>query len=400
MLNLTRLWCGVATPGDHIRYGDRAHAGSTGAGLGVHQRPVVVWNSTRACNLHCMHCYITALDKPEAGELDTQTGFKLLDQIADYGTPMLLISGGEPLSRPDLLMQIQHAVSRGLRPGLSTNGTLITPKVASELHKAGLAYVGISIDGPQPINDKFRGAKGAFDGAIEGIRNSLAEGFRVSLRFTLTNYNTPYLGEIFDIVERERIPRLCIYHLAYAGRGARIADRADLTPDETRAAIDVCMERTEYLHKQGLDTEVLTVDNHADAAYMAWRLMQERPQQWEEVRPSLLRNGGNSSGVGISAVGPKGDVHADQFSHHRSFGNIKERPFGTIWEDTSNPIMAGLKATPRPLEGRCASCPAQRLCNGNLRVRAESATGNPWASDPACYLSDRELDIVGRALNE
>ncbi|MBI2171107.1 MAG: radical SAM protein [Chloroflexi bacterium] len=400
MLNLTRLWCGVATPGDHIRYGEAARPGSTGAGMGVHGRPVVVWNTTRRCNLHCMHCYIAALDRPEPGELDTEMGLRVLDQIAQYGTPMLLLSGGEPLSRPDILPLIQHAVSRGLRVGLSTNGTLITQGVAQELRQAGLSYIGISIDGPQAINDKFRGAKGAYAQALEGIRNGLAQGFRVSLRFTLTSYNAASLGQVFDLVEQERIPRLCVYHLAYAGRGARIKDRAELTPDQTREAVDLCLERTERLHKLGLDTEVLTVDNHTDAAYLALRLMRERPQQWDSVRPALRRNGGNSSGIGISAIGPKGDVHADQFSHHRSFGNVKERPFGAIWEDTTHPIMAGLKARPRPLEGRCAACPALPLCNGNLRVRAETATGNPWAPDPACYLTDLELATVGKALHE
>lgn len=400
MLNLTRIWSGVSSPGDHIRYGDRARPDSTGAELGVHQRPVVVWNSTRRCNLHCVHCYIAAMDRPEPGELDTQQGMNLLDQIAEYRTPMLLISGGEPLSRPDIYPLIRYAASKGVRAGLSTNGTLITQEVARELREAGLTYVGISIDGPQAVNDKFRGAKGAFTGALQGIRNSLAEGFRVSLRFTLTAYNVPYLGEIFDLVESERIPRFCIYHLAYAGRGARIADRAELTTEETRNAIDLSLERTDRLHQRGLNTEVLTVDNHADAAYVLLQVMEKRPQLLPKVMPLLRQNGGNSSGVGISAVGPKGDVHADQFSHLRSFGNVKERPFGDIWEDTTNPIMAGLKAHPRPLNGRCATCPALRLCNGNLRVRAESATGDPWASDPACYLTDAELRRVGDTLHD
>ncbi len=400
MLNLTRLWCGVSTPGDHIRYGDTAHARSTAPQMGVHQRPVVVWNSTRSCNLHCVHCYISALDKPEPDELDTAWGQKLLDQIADYGTPMLLISGGEPLSRPDILPMIQHATARGLNVGLSTNGTLISSSMAQSLRKAGLKYVGVSIDGPEIVNDKFRGARGAYQQALEGLRNALSEGFRVSLRFTLTGYNYPYVDQIFDLVEQEHIPRLCIYHLAYAGRGARIMDRAHLAPQQTRDAVDLCLERTERLHRKGLDTEVLTVDNHTDAVYLALRLLNERPEQWQSVRPALLRNGGNASGIGISAVGPKGEVHADQFSHHRSFGNIKERPFGQIWEDTSNPIMAGLKAKPRPLEGRCATCPALRLCNGNLRVRAETATGNPWAPDPACYLSDAELRQIGEVLHD
>jgi radical SAM protein with 4Fe4S-binding SPASM domain len=361
---------------------------------------VVVWNITRQCNLFCAHCYIAAIAQRDPLELDTPTAFRVVDDLAGYRIPVLLLSGGEPLSRPDLLEIARYATKRGLRIGLSTNGTLVTPEAARALREAGVAYVGISIDGPEAINDKFRGSRGAFQKALEGIRNAQQEGFRVSLRFTLTRYNHDYLDEVFDLVERERIPRVCIYHLAYAGRGARISQRADLSTQETRRAVDTCLERTDSLHRKGLNTEVLTVDNHADAVYLALRLLEGRPEQAQESLPLLRRNGGNASGVGIGAIGPRGDVHADQFSHHRSFGNVRERPFSLIWDDTSNPVMAGLKAKPRPLEGRCGVCPAIRLCNGNLRVRAETATGSPWGPDPACYLTDAELQKVGAALDD
>lgn len=398
MLNLTRLWCGVATPGDGLRYGEATSGAGPARQQHIHQRPVVVWNSTRACNLHCVHCYMSATARPDPDELDTAGAKRVVDQLASYRIPVLLFSGGEPLARPDALDIISYASSKGVRVGLSTNGTMLTPYIVRRLGEAGVAYIGISLDGPEPLNDKFRGSRGAFRLALEGVRNSLRAGFRVSLRFTLTGYNYEHLDGIFDLVERERIPRLCIYHLAYAGRGASISERAELTHTQTRQCLDLCLERTERLLKLGLGTEVLTVDNHADAVYLALRLLEERPQQAEDALRILRRNGGNASGIGIGAIGPRGDVHADQFSHQRSFGNVKERPFGTIWEDTSNPIMAGLKARPRPLEGRCAACPAQGLCNGNLRLRAETATGNVWASDPACYLTDAELARVGEAL--
>ncbi len=399
MLNLTRLWSGVSTPGDNIRYGDAPRGDGPPPQPQVHHRPVVVWNITRRCNLYCAHCYIAAINHADPLELDTPTAMRVVDDLAVYQIPVLLLSGGEPMVRPDLLEVASYATARGLRVGLSTNGTLLTPEVVQCLKKAGVAYVGISIDGPELVNDKFRGSRGAYRKALEGIRNAQAAGFRVSLRFTLTRYNHAYLGQVFDLVEEERIPRVCIYHLAYAGRGARISGRADLSHEETRQAVDLCLERTDALHQKGLDTEVLTVDNHADAVYLALRLLEERPQEAQGSLPLLLRNRGNASGVGIGSIGPRGDVHADQFSHHRSFGNVRERAFASIWEDTSNPVMAGLKANPRPLEGRCASCPALALCNGNLRVRAETATGNPWAPDPACYLTDAELEKVGVAIH-
>jgi radical SAM protein with 4Fe4S-binding SPASM domain len=340
------------------------------------------------------------MSQPDPQELDSTDAFQVVDQLAAYGIPVLLLSGGEPLIRPDILEVVRYATAKGLRVGLSTNGVLLTGEVVHRLRAAGIAYTGVSIDGPEAVNDKFRGSRGAFRQAVEGIRNALGQGFRVSLRFTLTRYNHSYLDDVFDLVQRERIPRVCIYHLAYAGRGARIASRAHLSHQETRQAVDQCLERAEYLHQKGLDAEVLTVDNHSDAVYLALRLLEERPTQARVALPLLRRNGGNASGVGIGAIGPRGDVHADQFSHHRSFGNVMERPFSIIWEDTTHPVMAGLKAKPRPLEGRCATCPALPLCNGNLRVRAETATGNGWAPDPACYLSDAELEKAGKALHD
>lgn len=400
MLNLTRLWCGLATPGDSLRYGEPSARGGHLGHSNVHRRPVVVWNITRRCNLHCLHCYIAATSLQDPQELDTAVALRVVDQLADYEVPVLLLSGGEPLARPDLMEIASHAAAKGLKPGLSTNGTMLTPVTLSRLQESGVGYIGVSLDGPEQVHDRFRGSQGAYRHTLAGIRGALAGGFRLSLRFTLTRYNYPYLHGIFDLVEREGIPRLCVYHLAYAGRGARVSDRAALSHEETRQAVDLCLERAEALHAKGLNTEVLTVDNHADAVYVALKLMEERPEQAGNELRLLLRNGGNASGVGIGAIGPRGDVHADQFSHHRSFGNVRDRSFGAIWEDTSHPVMAGLKARPRPLAARCASCPALALCNGNLRVRAEAATGDPWAPDPACYLTEAELARVGEAIGD
>lgn len=395
MLNVTKLWCGAPTPGDALRYGAPHNGGRPEPRHLPHHRPIVVWNLTRTCNLSCAHCYISAIHADDPSELTTNAAFGVVDQLAQYGVPVVLLSGGEPLVRRDLMDIARYAVSHGLRVGVSTNGTLITQEVARQLKEAGVYYVGISIDGPQAVNDKFRGSTGAYDRALQGVRCARALGLRVSLRFTLTAYNHRYLGEVFDLVEQERIPRVCIYHLAYAGRGAQIRARASLSHQETRQAVDICLKRADAFHRQGLAVEVLTVDNHTDAAYLMLRVAADQPHRTREVAALLKANGGNSSGVGIASIGPRGDVHADQFSHHRSFGNVRDTPFGQIWEQALDPTLAGLKARPRPLEGRCSTCPVLPICNGNLRVRAETHSGNVWAADPACYLSDRELQKVG-----
>jgi radical SAM protein with 4Fe4S-binding SPASM domain len=327
-------------------------------------------------------------------ELSTSEAKDVAGQLADYGVPVVLFSGGEPLVREGLLEVASYAKSKGLRLGLSTNGTLLTRIKVREVMSAGFSCAGISIDGPEAINDKSRGAIGAYEDALMGIRNSLAEGLRVSLRFTFTRHNHKYLDEIFELVEREGIPRVCIYHLGYSGRGEKISERASLTSDEIREAMEWCMEWPDRFVQKGLDVEVLTVNNHADSPYLLMRLAEQRPDQVEEAARLLALNGGNSSGVGISSIAPLGTVRPDQFSNSLTLGNVRTRSFGEIWEDTTNPKMFCLKATPRALMGRCGRCPVLPLCNGNSRSRAFAATGSYWESDPACYPTANELDRV------
>ena len=356
----------------------------------VHHRPVLVWNITRRCNLHCIHCYSESKDKDYPGELTYDQACDVVDDLAEFDVPVVMFSGGEPLMRPDILDLIRYTHGKGLRPVLSTNGTLITPDMASSLVDAGLGYVGISIDGMQAVNDRFRGKKGAFQEALEGIRNSRAVGLRVSLRFTLTRYNVNNLDAIFNLMEQEDVPRLCIYHLAYAGRANKLLS-FDLSHEETREAMDKVFRRTMDFHRRGVDKEVLTVDNHADAVYLLQWAMRNAPDRADEVRTLLKRNGGNSSGKGIACIDNVGDVHPDQFWRTQTLGNVLERPFSEIWQDEGVDLLHKLRNRRELLKGRCADCGYINLCNGNLRVRAESATGDMWAEDPACYLTDEEL---------
>jgi radical SAM protein with 4Fe4S-binding SPASM domain len=190
----------------------------------------------------------------------------------------------------------------------------------------------------------------------------------------------------------EGFPRACFYHLVYAGRGQRLqAD--DLTPEETRDAVDMIFDRSIAFHEEGADIEILTVDNHADGPYLLQRIEEEQPERYEEVLSLLRANGGNASGIGIAAVDHLGNVHPDQFWQHHSFGNVRERPFGEIWTDTSDPLMAGLKDRKPLLTGRCAECRYLDVCNGNFRVRAQAVHGDVWAPDPACYLTDEDIGL-------
>jgi len=295
--------------------------------------------------------------------------------------------------RKDILELAQYATSKEIRTVLSTNGTLLTRDVTRALKEIGLSYVGVSLDGMRTINDKFRGIKGSFDAAIKGIQNCKAVGLKVGLRFTMNRINVKDIPSIFDLLEKEQTERLCFYHLVYAGRGTRLIQE-DLNHQETREAVDLIIDRTKDLHGRGKPVEVLTVDNHADGPYLYLRVVKEKSPRAEEVLHLLQMNEGNSSGRGIGCVSWDGSVYADQFWRHCSFGNVRERPFSDIWTDTSNPLMAKLKNKKLYIKGRCARCKWLDICAGNFRVRAEAVTGNIWASDPACYLTDQEIGIA------
>ncbi len=393
MIGVTKLLCGTVEPGDVLRYG-RSSAGSPSHLLQFTQdkKPVVVWNMTKACNLRCIHCYITAKARPDKGELTTEEGLRLIDDLAEFGVPVLLFSGGEPLVGEDLFVLGTHAVTRGIRAVISTNGTLIDERTAHKIKEAGFSYVGVSLDGIGKTNDQFRGMKGAFDLALRGMRNCNAVGLKVGLRLTLNKHNFNDLSAILDLLEQENIRRACFYHLVYAGRGRRMKED-DLSLEETQAAVDLIFDRAEDFHRRGVDLEILTVDNHADGPYLLRRVQDRQPQRADQVLQLLRWNGGNSSGLGIGAIDNLGYVHADQFWQHYSFGNVRERKFGEIWTDTSEPLMAGLKDRKPLLKGRCARCQYLDICNGNFRVRAEAVYGDVWAPDPACYLSDEEIGL-------
>ncbi len=400
MINISKLYCGEASGSDWLRYGETAggrQSGPHGAApkSAAERRPVVVWNSTRACNLRCIHCYTDSDPRAALDELTTAEAQAMLRDLAAFRVPAVLMSGGEPLMRPDLFDLVAFANSLGLHCTLSTNGTLISEETAQRIRAAGFAYVGISLDGIGEVNDHFRGIAGAFERAMRGFRNCAAVGQRVGLRLTLTRQNVRDLDKIFDFIERERIDRACFYHLAYSGRGSRMKAE-DLAPEETRQALDLILHRTEDFHRRGISKEILTVDNHVDGVYVYLRLREKDPARAETVLAQLRWNGGGlySSGVGIGAIDWAGNVHPDQFWLHYSFGNVRRRPFSEIWTDTSDPLMRGLKDRRSHIRGQCRECRWFDACGGALRVRADAIFGNPWAWDPACYLTDAEIGLT------
>jgi len=393
VIGISKLYCDTVEASDVLRYG--SHTSRLPSHLlqfSSDKRPVVIINITRRCNLTCVHCYANAQNVPFQGELTTDQWLNVLDDLASFGCPVVLFSGGEPLLYPDIVRLAQHAVSCGIRAVISSNGTLIAPNTADELNSIGLSYIGISLDGGRDVHDSFRGAHGSFDRAIEGLRNAMKAGIKTGIRFTMTRRNIQDIPIIMDIVEKEDVPRICFYHLVYSGRGEELINET-LTHDTTRSVIDMIIDHTASLHKSGRKTEVLTVDNHCDGPYLYLRLAHENPQRAEKTMELLKMNGGNSTAVGVASIGWDGSVYPDQFWRSHVLGNVLERPFGDIWTDKTNAFLMKLKNKKKYVTGRCSACRFLDVCGGNFRARAEALTGNMWAPDPACYLSDKEIGI-------
>ena len=354
--------------------------------------PVVIWNLIRRCNLACKHCYATSADIDFAGELTTAEVFAVMDDLKAYGVSVLILSGGEPLLRPDIFEISQRAKSMGFYVGLSSNGTLITDDNIADIEAVGYDYVGVSLDGMRDTHDCFRRKPGAFDESIRGIRLCHDVGIKIGLRFTLTRDNAAELPDLLQLMRDEDIDKFYLSHLNYAGRGNR--NRAsDLHHQMTRDAMDLMFATCWQDVQTGVRREFVTGNNDADGVYLLQWAERHIPEHVEALHKQLLRWGGNSSGVNIANIDNLGTVHPDTMWWDYSIGNVRERPFSEIWEDTSDPLMAGLKAAKRPLQGRCAACKHLGICGGNSRTRAWQLTGNPWAEDPGCYLSDTEICV-------
>lgn len=356
-------------------------------------KPVVIWNLTRRCNLRCRHCYTTSADVAFPGELTHAQAMAVLEDLKGFGIPALILSGGEPLSRFDFFELAARARELDFRHlSLSTNGT----RVAAEIDRiAGLGfdYVGISLDGIGEMNDWFRGVEGAFDEALAGVRACKAKGVKVGLRFTLTADNAAMLPAMLDLCEAEGVDKFYLSHLVYAGRGDknRGEDAAHL---RTREAMDLLIARAWAAVAAGRPLEIVTGNNDADAVhFLRWAERGFNAAKVAHLRAHLEAWGGNSSGLGVANIDPQGQVHPDTYWSDYTVGSVKTTPFSTLWTG-SDAMLATLRQRPRPLKGRCGACASQAVCGGNTRIRALQVTGDPWAEDPACYLTNAEIGLA------
>ena len=383
MIGCTKLLCGKATVSDLIKNG-RGEIEPHLLQFSTNSKPIVIWNVTNRCNLSCKHCYIEAKDEEHKGELTTQEAKRFIDDLGKMKIPVLLFSGGEPLLRGDIYQLAAGADKKGIRPVLSTNGTLISRQVAKELRMSGFKYVGVSLDGLEQIHDDFRNRVGAFQLALKGLENAMQAGLKVGVRFTISEKNKDDLPQVLDLVAERGIPRFCMYHLVYSGRGKDLIS-LDTSKKDKEKTIKFIMDRTLKFSEEKRELEILTVDNPVDGIIIFRHIKQRHPEKADEVYELLRRAGGCSAGEKVANVDPQGDVHPCQFWRNLSLGNVKEKNFSEIWLDKENLYLRKLRDKASYLKGRCKECEWVDICGG-CRVRAEAIHGDPWGEDPACYI--------------
>jgi len=355
--------------------------------------PVVIWNLIRRCNLTCKHCYSISADKDFPGELSTEEVFTVMDDLKTFKVPALILSGGEPLLRPDIFEISRHAQDMGFFVALSSNGTLIDENNIDEIEDIGYGYVGISLDGMRDTHDKFRRKVGAFDASLRAARLCRDRGLKVGLRFTMTQDNEHELPAMLDLLDQENIERFYFSHLNYAGRGNHNR-KDDARFAATRRTMELLFEYCLMHELTGRPKEIVTGNNDADGPFFLRWVERKFPTHASHIEAVLRARGGNASGLNVANIDNLGNVHADTMWWHYSFGNVRDRSFSEIWSDTSDPLMAGLKQYPRPVTGRCADCRYLEQCGGNSRVRAHQVSDDFWAEDPGCYLTDEEIGVT------
>jgi radical SAM protein with 4Fe4S-binding SPASM domain len=349
---------------------------------------IAIWNFTNRCNLSCLHCYSkSTLD--EVDTLTTEQIKKTILEMRDSGIKFIIFSGGEPLTRKDLFEIADFCRQNGVITYLSSNGLYFTKGNVQKIVDT-FNYVGISIDGDEQTHDYFRGLKGAFKETLKAVQLANATGAKVGIRFTITKETLGSLEYIFDLVERENIPKIYISHLVYSGRGLDNL-KMDLSKEQRRKSVEFILDKAFEYYKTGRDIEIVTGNMEQDAILFLNRFAKEYPDLKDVMRERLVIWGGNSAGRKLLNINSEGDVRPDPF-FPITVGNIIEQKFGDIW--SSGELLDQLRIHPRKyLSGICSECEQIDICNGGSRARAYAISGDLWSEDPSCYLSKEERRI-------
>jgi heme b synthase len=335
---------------------------------------LVAWETTRNCNLSCVHCRASATLGPHSGELDTLAAYRLLDQIADVAKPIVILTGGEPLLRSDIFDVSAYGTSKGLRMVMAPNGLLITAQTARRMAESGIKRISVSIDGATAEqHDRFRGVKGAFEGALAGIENARTAGIEFQINTTITKTNLDQIPDILKLAEKLGAVAHHIFLLVPTGRGKYIVDQE----------IDA-LEYEQTLNWFYDQREKTKLQLKATCAPHYYRILRQRARS-EGKTVSFQSHGldavtrGCLAGTGFCFISHRGIVQPCGFLD-LNCGDITKQPFGEIWKHSE--IFKKLRDTSQ-LKDKCGICEYHRVCGG-CRARAYEATGDYLAAEPLC----------------
>ncbi|MBF0319204.1 MAG: radical SAM protein [Nitrospirae bacterium] len=338
---------------------------------------ICIWNLTSVCNLSCRHCYASAgsVATHETRLSDVESA---LPEMRAAGVRVAILSGGEPLLRPDILDIARAVRAAGISTALSTNGLLIDRANIGTIQQC-FDYIGISIDGSPDIHDSFRGMAGAYEKSLGAIRTCMEHGVEVGLRFTLSALTHESLPFIFDLVRAEGIPKLYISHLVTSGRAETVPSLDAATYARAERFI---IEKAFEFYENNVPVKIVTGNNDSEAVMLLSLFKERYPLRYDNLYERLRAWGGNQAGVKLVNITSAGEVKPDPFFQY-SMGNIGQgESFSRIW--SSNGLLSALRERPRALKGRCKACHYLDICNGNSRARAYAATGDYFSEDPLC----------------
>jgi len=391
--------------------------GSHPAGKREYKPRLIFWEVTKGCNLRCIHCRATATELMSPNDLPTGKALNIISQIADFGNPILVLSGGEPLYRHDIFQLAEYATSRGLRAALATNGTMVTKDIAQKIKDSGIKRVSISLDGADATtHDTFRGIPGAFDAAVYGMKNLQQLGVSVQINTTIARHNAHQLPDVLELSRRLGADALHTFLLVPVGCGVDIAAEQMVAPEEYERMLN-------WFYDQSLTGDIelkatcaphyfRVLRQRRAADRMAGKAQPAAPSHPHEIGPtdmtmpgstgiSLKPNGGPPVGHTGHPGGHPGDMNAMTkgclagtgvcfISHEGEVfpcgylpaiaGDLRKQSFAEIWNDSE---VFGMLRDDDNLKGKCGCCEFRHVCMG-CRARAFAATGDYLAEEPFC----------------
>ena len=344
---------------------------------GAPKQPVlrlVAWETTRNCNLNCMHCRAAATRGPYSGELETPAALRLLDQISEVGDPIIILTGGEPLLRPDIFEIAGYGTNLGLRMVMAPNGTLITDSMARKMAESGIKRISISLDGStKESHDRFRGVEGAYDGALQGIDKAKKAGIEFQINTTITRTNLEEIPKIQDLAVKLGAVAHHIFLLVPTGRGKYIVDQ-EISAEEYEQTLNWFYDQRD---KTPLQLKATCAPHY-------YRILRQRARK-EGKTVSFESHGldavtrGCLGGIGFCFISHRGIVQPCGFLNVNS-GDVTRTSFADIWKRSETFLAL---RNYNDLKGKCGECEYKRVCGG-CRARAFEAAGDMLAEEPLC----------------